>query len=120
MTLITDKPEDLASTNGLDLIPDDLLVTPPAYLKFSPSPCALDCPPAYDDVVTYCVRAKCSGEHGPLGRGDGELRYERSMKIQAIWKLGDPEPPDVTAEQPALFDEGDGSDEGDDAVDSSE
>jgi hypothetical protein len=117
MALITDRtaPADVPTTDELAKIPEDLLgFTPPAYLKFSATPAAMEEPPAFDDVETYCVRVKCVGEHGPLGRKDGERRYERSMSIQAIWKMGDPEPPlppDPEEPQPALFGDDEPADE---------
>jgi hypothetical protein len=103
MTLITDKPAGLASSNELDKLPADILSTPPAYLKFSASPAPMENPPAFGDVETYIVRVVCTGEHGPLGRKDGELRYERSMSIQAIWKPGERPPTADDDEQPPLF-----------------
>src|SRR5690606_3239238 len=102
MAEITEKPAGLASTNALDALPDDLLATPPAYYKFGPTPSAIENPIGAEDVETYCIRVRCTGEHGPLVRKDGERRYERSMAIQAIWKLGDPVPPDPDEEQPGL------------------
>jgi hypothetical protein len=92
--LITDKPEDLPSTNQLDEIDDDLLggTVPPAYLSFGMTPCAIENPPADGDLVYFMVRARCTGEHGPVTRSDGEKRYKRDLKIQAIWLPGDPEP----------------------------
>lgn len=74
MTLVTEQPEGLDSTNALDNIDDDL-------------------------------RARCVAEHGPIERKDGESRYTRTMAVQAIWKQGEPEPPDADAPQPALFDD---------------
>jgi hypothetical protein len=73
-------------------------------------------PPELGDTVTVVCRLRITreGEHGPLGRKDGERRYERSMSIQAIWKMGDPEPPlppDPEAPQPALFGDDDDIDD---------
>lgn len=105
MALVTDKPADVASTNALDQMPDDLLSVPPAYYAFSQSPAAMENPLADGDTATLCIRVKCVGEHGPITRKDGEKRYKRDLAVQAVWKMGDPEPPDADAEQPALFDE---------------
>lgn len=103
MGVDTTQAHDHASTNALDDLPDDLLSTPPAYYRLGSTPCALVDPLAAEDTGVYCIRVRCTGEHGPLIRKDGERRYERSLVVQAIWKMGDPEPPDPTAEQPALF-----------------
>lgn len=108
MTLITDKPDGIETTNALDAIPDDLLSTPPAYLVIGTSPAAMENPPALGDTLTCHVRLRCTAEHGPIERKDGERRYTRTMVVQAIWRDGEPEPPDAEAEQPGLFDEGDG------------
>lgn len=108
MGIVTDRqaPADVPSTDTLrDLPDDDLLQIPPAYYKFGVTPAPIEDPLSADETGVYCVRVVCSGEHGPLIRGDGERRYERSMKIQAIWKLGEPEPPNPDDEQPGLFDE---------------
>lgn len=101
---VTEKPVGLESTNALDQIPDDLLSVPPAYYAFSQSPAAMENPLADGDTATLCMRVKCVGEHGPITRKDGEKRYKRDLAVQAVWKLGDPEPPDAEAEQPALYD----------------
>lgn len=101
MALIDEKPADLPSGNDLDNIPDDLLQTPPAYLTFGGTPAPLEEPPAQGDVKTYLVRARCTAEHGPIERKDGELRYTRTMLIQAIWEPG--QTPPATDDQPALL-----------------
>jgi hypothetical protein len=111
MALIDQEPVDLPSSNELDKFEDDLLSVPPAYLVLGTTPAAMVDPPAYGDTITCHVRLRCTAEHGPIERKDGERRYTRSMAIQAIWKDGEPEPPDADAEQPGLFDEGDPSDE---------
>jgi len=103
MSLITDKPENLPSGNDLDSIPDDLLETPPAYLSFGGSPAALDDPPCVGEVRTYIVKARCTGEHGPIERKDGEMRYTRTLSIIAAWESGK-RPPPVDEPQPGLFD----------------
>lgn len=103
MTLISDKPQGLASSNALDAIELDDDTPHPAYLKFGISPCALNDPPAIGDTRTYLVRVRCTGEHGPIERKDGEMRYERSLAIQLVWEEGKPKPAEPE-EQPNLFD----------------
>jgi len=93
MSLITDKPENLSSGNDLDSIPDDLLETSPAYLSFGGSPAALDDPPCVGDVRTYIMKARCTAEHGPIERKDGEMRYTRTLSIIAAWESGKRPPP---------------------------
>ena len=95
-----------ANVNALDAIPDDLLdlPTPPAYLAFGTTPCAMEAPPEIDDVETYVVRVRCTGA-STSERPDGELRHGRKMTIQWCIKQGQPEPPDAEQEQPGLFDE---------------
>lgn len=84
MALITDKeaPDDVPTTNALDNIDTGEEEIPPAYVSFGQSPAALDEPPEVGDVRTYVVRARCTGEHGPIERKDGEMRYTRTMQIQ--------------------------------------
>lgn len=117
MALITDPPVDLPTTNALDDIPDDLLDTPAAYLAFGSTPCAMDEPPAVGEVRTYIVRARCTAEHGPIERKDGEMRYTRTLTIQAAWESGK-QPPNTDENQPGLFDEA--GDVNPDAVDDDE
>jgi hypothetical protein len=107
MTLITDKPEGLKSSNDLDDIDLDDDTVSPAYLKFGISNCAIEDPPAVGDTRTYLVRVRCTGEHGPIERKDGEMRFERSLSIQLCWEQGKPQPPDPEEPQPGLFDDGD-------------
>lgn len=103
MTLITEKPEGIKSSNDLDDIPDDLLETPAAYLRFGSSPSAMENPPEVGEVRTYVVRARCTGIHGPVERKDGEMRYGRDLLIQACWESGK-QPPNTDDAQPAMFD----------------
>ena len=97
-----------ANVNALDAIPDDLLdlPTPPAYLAFGTTPCAMEAPPDIDDVGVYVIRARCVGM-SQSERTDGELRHGRKLQIQWCIKQGQPEPPDAEQEQPGLFDEDD-------------
>ena len=101
MSLITDRiaPPDVPSTDVLRDLPDDILggPPPPAYLSFGMTPCPIENPPNADDddIRVFMVRARCTGEHGPLKRNDGEVRYKRDMQIQAIWLPGEPEPEPV-------------------------
>ncbi len=104
MALITDPPVDLPTTNALDNIPDDLLDIPAAYLAFGSTPCAMEEPPAVGEVRTYIVRARCTAEHGPIERKDGEMRYTRTLTIQAAYESGK-QPPNTDDQQPGLFDE---------------
>lgn len=117
MALITDPPVDLPTTNALDDIPDDLLEIPAAYLAFGSTPCAMDEPPAVGEVRTYIVRARCTAEHGPIERKDGEMRYTRTLTIQAAWESGK-QPPNTDDQQPGLFDEA--GDVNPDAIDDDE
>lgn len=109
MAEITDRvaPDYVPSTNELDKIPDDLLgFTPPAYLSFGTTPSAMENPPAEGDTLRFVMRVKCTGEHGPVARKDGEKRYKRDLTIQAFWIEGEDEPPlppDPEEPQPALF-----------------
>ncbi|MCV7358511.1 hypothetical protein [Mycolicibacterium fluoranthenivorans] len=128
--LVTDKPEDIPTTNALDNVedPDANLEIKPAYLALGTTPAAVVNPPAVGDIEYFMVRTRCTGEHGPLLRSDGEVRYRRDLQIQAIWKPGDPEPEiektqaqkdaesaaEAAANQPTLFDgqDPDADDEG--------
>lgn len=100
--LVTDKPQDLASGNDLDDLPDDLLSTPAAYLSFGTGPCALEDPPEIDEVRTYIVRCRCTGKT-EKERTDGEMRHGRQLAIQAVWIPGQ-QPPSTDDDQPGLLD----------------
>ena len=113
MGVDTTTAADHPSTNALDDLPDDILSVPPAYLVLGTTPAALIDPPALGDTITCHVRLRCTAEHGPIERKDGDRRYTRTMSVQAIWREGEPEPPDATADQPGLFDEGDDESEPD-------
>jgi hypothetical protein len=113
MALITDKeaPPDIPTTDALADIDTGQDETPPAYLSFGQSPAALDEPPEVGEVRTYIVRARCTGEHGPIERKDGEMRYTRTMQIQWCHEQGKKPPAD--GNQPGLFDHGDEDQDGD-------
>lgn len=118
MAIITDRtaPADVPTTNTLAGLPDAEADTPSAYLTFGSSPGTLEDPPEVGDIRTYIVRARCTAEHGPIERKDGELRYTRTLSIISCWEQGKPKPPDPDEEQPALFGE-DGEVPADDADD---
>lgn len=108
MTLITDRtaPADVPSTNALaDLPAATETETPSAYLTFGSSPGALEDPPEIGEIRTYLVKARCTEEHGPIERKDGEMRYKRTLVILSCWEQGKPKPPDPDEDQPALFGE---------------
>ncbi len=118
MALITDNeaPPDVPTTDALDEVRADLAAeeVPAAYLSFGQSPAALDDPPEVGDVRTYIVRARCTGEHGPIERKDGEMRYTRTLQIQWCYEQGKT-PPNTDEAQPGLFDHGDDEDQEDEA-----
>jgi hypothetical protein len=103
MALITEEPQDLPTSNALDWIDLEDDTAPAAYLRFGSSPCALDDPPEVGDIRIYVVRTRCTEEHGPIERKDGEMRYARTLAIQACWLEGDTEPPAADEEQADLF-----------------
>lgn len=116
MALVTDLPDDIPTTDVLrDLEnPDAVEEVPPAFLTLGTTPAPIYNPPELDDTLTYMVRVRCTGKHGPLKRADGEVRFKRDLQIQAIWLPGQPEPKsqdELDAEakaeaeknQPALF-----------------
>ena len=104
MALVTDKPNDIPSSNDLDSI--DLGDVPPAYLSFGSSPMAYGDPPEVGDTRTYVVRVECTGQSESV-RTDGEHRYGRKLTILWAVQEGKPKPPDPDEEQPGLFDEDD-------------
>lgn len=126
MALIDEKPADLASTNALDEVPDDLLGGPPqpAYLKLGTSPYAVDSPPERGDVRYYSVKLVCKGKN-EKDEATGKVKYERAMHCVKMWPIGEQEPPDpepkpekktkkqedaeaeaaAADDQPALFDD---------------
>jgi hypothetical protein len=111
MAEVKEMPLGTPSTNALDDIEVDLLEIPPAYYNLGTTPCAMYNPPKVGETRTMTVRVRCTGEHGPIERKDAEMRYTRTLSIQACWEKGQPEPPDASDVQPGLFD--DGQDEGD-------
>lgn len=113
MALIKEKPADVASSNDLDGVEVPQEGTPPAYLVFGTSPCAVEDPPALGEVRTYIMRTRCTGEHGPIERKDGEQRYTRTLSVQYCYEEGKPKPPDPDDDQPGLFDEGGAAVDGD-------
>lgn len=102
MALVTDKPDDIPSSNDLDHI--DLGDTPPAYLSFGSTPNAMSEPPEVGETRTYVVRVECTGQSESV-RTDGEHRYGRKLNVLWAVQQGKAEPPDPDGEQPALFDE---------------
>lgn len=104
MAEVKDKPTGLPSVNELDKFETDLLSVPPAYFSLGSTPQPMEDPPQIGDTITVLVRAKCTGTSDSV-RTDGELRHGRKFTIQAAWLPGQAEPPDATAEQPALFGE---------------
>lgn len=102
MALVTNKPNDIPSSNDLDSI--DLGDIPAAYLSFGSTPGAMEEPPEVGEKRTYVVRVECTGQSESV-RSDGEHRYGRKLTILWAVKPGAAEPPDPDAEQPALFDE---------------
>jgi hypothetical protein len=115
MALITEQPTDLPEASPL--LDPQLDETPPAYLAFGATPCGIEEPPELGDVRTYIVRARCTAEHGPIERKDGEMRYTRTMQIQYCYEEGKPKPPDADEEQPGLFDHGEDEDSTDEDED---
>jgi hypothetical protein len=105
MSLITDRtaPADVPTTDALASIPADVFDTPPAFYKLGISPAPIESPMALGDTALLLVRVRCTGEHGPLERKDGETRYERSLAIQWIGKPGEVPPTAEDDEQPALI-----------------
>lgn len=121
MSIITDRtaPADVPTTNALANVNDpDAVETPSAYLTFGSSPGTLEDPPEVGEIRTFIVKTRCTAEHGPIERKDGELRYTRTLSIISCWEQGKPKPPDPDEEQPALFGEdGEVSAEADDDED---
>lgn len=92
-------PNDL---DGVDIDPETGLSID-AYVSFGGTPKAIPNPPQQDDVVTYMVKAECTGETHRR-RTDGEMRHTRHMNIISVWKPGETEP--VTDDdQGELFDD---------------
>lgn len=112
MALVTDKPDDIPTSNDLDHI--DLGDIPPAYLSFGSTPNAMSEPPEVGEIRTYVVRVECTGQSESV-RTDGEHRFGRKLSVLWAVQKGKTEPPDPDAEQPALFGE-----DGEIAVDEAE
>ena len=107
MTLITQKPNGIASTNALDDIPADLLGPVPAEIRLgSTTLLVMEKPPEVGDVITVSMRLKVKREAKDLGGEEGgELVHFRGCKIVAAWLKGEPEPPNADEDQGALIDE---------------
>lgn len=105
--LVTDKPENLPTTNALDDIPADLLGPVPAEIRLGANVLmVMEKPPEVGDVITVSMRLKVKREAKDLGGEEGsELVHFRGCKIVAAWLKGDPEPPNADDDQGALIDE---------------
>lgn len=88
--------------NDLDNVNPDTGLSIDAYVAFGGTPKAIPHPPKQDDIVTYMVKAECTGETHRR-RQDGEMRYTRHMNIISVWKPGETEPP-TDDDQGELFD----------------
>jgi hypothetical protein len=102
MTLITDKPEDLDSTNELDHVDDPELnddgTSIDRYLAFGTTPRPITNPPKRGEVVTYQVKVECVGE-GWKERSDGEIRYSTDLHVLSVARVGDELPPDFKSKK---------------------
>lgn len=103
VTARTAPPDVPISSDTLHALPDDLFDTAPAFYKLGISPAPIESPMSLGDTALLLVRVRCTGEHGPLERKDGETRYERSLAIQWIGKPGEVPPTADDDEQPALI-----------------
>lgn len=124
MSLIDEKPAGLASGNALDQIPDDLLTTPPAQVRYGSKVIeVMDKPPEPGEFMKAEITFKCRDD-GRTRLDDGTYVYYRKMDFVSAKVTVEPYVPkmDDASEdgRPSLFDAGDpaGDDEdGEDAED---
>jgi hypothetical protein len=98
MSLITEKPDNLPSTNDLDDIPDDLLGPVPARVEMSGKILFVMDEPVQ---IGQCIKAELLLECYDDGRtklDDGELVHYRKTKMLSAKVIGDPYTPAKTAE----------------------
>lgn len=102
MTLITDKPDDLESTNALDRVEDPDLdddgTSIDRYLGFGTTPRAIVNPPKRGEIVTYQVKVECVGESWKE-RSDGEIRYSADLHVLSVARVGEELPPDFKSKK---------------------
>lgn len=128
--LITDKPEDLESTNALDDIEDPNPPVEPQELRLGSSTLmVMENPPHTGDYVDIAMRLRIKRTAEDQSTPDSPLTYPRYAEIVVAWPLGEqmPKPKKSKAEedaeaeaaaaddQPALFD--DDGDDGDEDYD---
>jgi hypothetical protein len=105
MTLIDQRPSDLPTTDTLANIPADLLGPIPAEIRLGANVLMMmPTPPDVGDVITVTMRLKVKRKaEDEAGDGGEDRIHFRACKIVAAWLKGEPEPPNVEDEQPALI-----------------
>ena len=96
MTLITDKPEDLKSTNALDEIEDPDAPRPAGeraeiYLSGA-HVCTLDNAPTNRQTITLMVEVEVT-EESVRANGDADVPIRRCRRIGDMWIPGTQRPP---------------------------
>lgn len=104
--LVTDKPENMSSTDALADIPDDLLGPVPRELRLGPNVLmVLDPPPKLGETRDVVVRLRVTREGAEQKAVDGDTTHFCGAKIVTAWPLGGPVPPNPDDDQGALIDE---------------
>ncbi|XTP37126.1 hypothetical protein ACORG1_13290 [Mycobacterium sp. TJFP1] len=104
--LVTDKPENLPTTNALDGIPADLLGPVPRELRLGANVLmVLEDPPKLGETRDVVVRLRVTREGAEQKAVEGETTHFCGGKIVTAWLLGQPVPPKADEDQGALIDE---------------
>ena len=105
--LVTDKPENLPTTNTLDKIPADLLGPVPAEIQLAGKTLKiLEKPPQAGETIDLMIRLRVYDVGVAYGdNGTGEPSHYRKTKLIDCWLPSEPAPPNADEDQGALIDE---------------
>lgn len=110
MALITDKPENVPTTDALAGIPVD---TGEREIRLGQNVLlVLDDPPKLGETRDVVLRLRCKTRAAEQNNAEGDITHYCGMKIVTAWLLGQPKPPNPEENQGSLFAEGD-QDDGD-------
>ena len=102
MSIVTEQPDGIPSTNALDNQPIQGALIEAAFVRFAgSSTVALDDPPELDESRTYIVKATCVKRLTEL-RKDKEELLSVTMKIDSCYEQG--KVPIVNENQGSLYD----------------
>ncbi|RFZ15055.1 hypothetical protein VIMS_02485 [Mycobacterium marinum] len=100
MTIISDKPEGLPSSNALDDIPDDILGPAPATIRMSGKDMlVMDKPPEIGECVKMEITMRCKDDGRTL-LADGGIAHYRVMSFVTAKVTAEPYMPAPESDPP--------------------